>query len=321
MLPDRLATPSAPDSPVDRAAALVDGMASALSANTARALRADLSVYACWCAQRGEAAFPAQTGSVTAFVDDMAPNRAPATVRRYVASIALAERAAGRPSPARDPGVRLALKRMHRHRGRRQSQVPGLTWPLRQRLLAAAGDRLIDARNRALVATAYDAMLRRSELAALRVDDLVIQDGGWATLLVRTAKNDAEKNGHRVYIARDTVAMLRDWLARAYVFDGPLFRSVGKGGRVGRRLPPGQVPRILKAMAARAGVPDEIARTLSGHSPRIGAAQDMIAAGIELPAILQAGRWKSTAMVNRYGEHLLAGQGGAARLARLQHRA
>ena len=32
----------------------------------------------------------------------------------------------------------------------------------------------------------------------------------------------------------------------------------------------------------------------------------MVAAGIELPAILQAGRWKSTAMVNRYGERLLA---------------
>ena len=321
-MPDRLrAAPPAPDSPVERAAALVDGLGGALSANTARALRADLAIYIRWCAERGEAAFPAEAGSVAAFVDDMAPNRAPATVRRYVASIALAERAAGRPSPARDPAVRLALKRMHRHRGRRQDQVPGLTWPLLQRLLAAAGDRLIDARNRALAATAYDAMLRRSELTALRVDDLVVQDGGWATLLVRTAKNDTEKNGHRVYVARDTVAMLRDWLARSGVHDGPLFRSVGKGGRVGRPLPPGQVPRILKAMAARAGLPDEVACALGGHSPRIGATQDMIAAGIELPAILQAGRWKSAAMVNRYGEHLLAGQGGAARLARLQRRA
>ena len=59
---------------------------------------------------------------------------------------------------------------------------------------------------------------------------------------------------------------------------------------------------------------------LSGHSTRVGAAQDMIAYGVELPAILQAGRWKSTAMVNRYGERLLAQQSGAAQLARMQSR-
>ena len=36
--------------------------------------------------------------------------------------------------------------------------------------------------------------------------------------------------------------------------------------------------------------------------------------------ILQAGRWKSSAMVNRYGERLLARNGAAAQLARIQGR-
>ena len=44
------------------------------------------------------------------------------------------------------------------------SRRTGLTWPLRQRLMAAAGDRLLDDRNRALLAVAYDTMLRRAEL-------------------------------------------------------------------------------------------------------------------------------------------------------------
>ena len=44
----------------------------------------------------------------------------------------------------------------------------------------------------------------------------------------------------------------------------------------------------------------------------------MVSAGIELPLILHAGRWKSTAMVNRYGERLLARRSGAAQLARMQ---
>ena len=93
----------------------------------------------------------------------MAGEKAPATVRRYVASIAIAHRAIGCGGTTGSPLVALALKRMHRSRGRRQGQAQALTWPLRQRLLAVAGDRPIDRRNRALLATAYDTMLRRSE--------------------------------------------------------------------------------------------------------------------------------------------------------------
>ena len=42
--------------------------------------------------------------------------RAPATVRRYVASIAIASRTHGRINTARATPVQLALKRMHRQR-------------------------------------------------------------------------------------------------------------------------------------------------------------------------------------------------------------
>ena len=292
----------------------------AFTANTVRALRADLGIWAAWCAERAVAALPADTDTIAAFVDAMAAVRAPATVRRYVASIALVHRAAGRARPADAAPVKLALKRMHHRHGRRQRQAHPLNWPLRQRLIAAAGDRLIDARNRALVAVAYDALLRRSELAALTVADLAVEPAGWATLLVRRAKNDPERRGAAVYLARDTVALVNDWLGRSGVRDGRLFRSVDKGGRIGDRLAPGQVPRIVKTMAARAGLPQEVVDGLSGHSTRVGAAQDMIARGIGMPAILQAGRWKSAAMVNRYGERLLAARGAVAQLARIQKR-
>ncbi len=216
--------------------------------------------------------------------------------------------------------MRLALQRMHRNKGRRQEQATGLTWPLRRRLLEAAGDRPIDDRNRALLAVAYDAMLRRAELVSLQVSDLLEEMRGDATLLVRRSKTDGEGKGEVVYLACDTVRLVRAWLETSGIIEGRLFRSVGKGGRIGERLHPGQVPRIFKTMAREAGLPPAVVDGLSGHSARVGAAQDMIAAGIELPAILQAGRWKSTAMVNRYGERLLARRSGVAQLAELQHR-
>ena len=304
----------------DRLGQFVRASRSAFSINTERAVKSDLAIYTEWCTMRGETALPARPETLAAFVDAMAEVRAPATVRRYVSSIAVAHRAVGRGRTVSSPVVRLALQRMHRSRGRRQGQAQGLTSPLRERLLEAAGDRLIDLRNRALLAVAYDAMLRRAELTSLQITDMLEEMGGGATLLVRRGKTDGEGRGEMVYLAKDTVGMVRAWLERSGISEGRLFRSVGKGGALGERLDPSQVPRIFKAMARRAGLPPAVVDGLSGHSARVGAAQDMIAAGIELPAILQAGRWKSTAMVNRYGERLLACRSGAAQLARLQQR-
>ena len=111
--------------------------------------------------------------------------------------------------------------------------------------------------------------------------------------------------GETVYLARDSMALVREWRERSGVCEGRLFRSLNRGA-LGERLDASQVPRIFKAMAERAGLPGEVVSGISGHSTRVGAAQDMVAGGIAMAAILHAGRWKTTAMVNRYGERLLA---------------
>ena len=141
----------------------------AFSRNTERALRADVQVFAAWCRQHCREAFPTSAATMVAFVDDMGRVKTPATVRRYVSSIATLHKALRQANPLDSASVRFALQRMHRLRGRRQAQVKGLTWPLRNRLLEAAGDRLIDVRNRALLAVGYDTLLRRSELVSLEV--------------------------------------------------------------------------------------------------------------------------------------------------------
>ncbi len=60
---------------------------------------------------------------------------------------------------------------------------------------------------------------------------------------------------------------------------------------------PGAV--AFKRMADVAGLDNDP----SGHSSRIGAAQDMTAAGLGNAEIQQAGRWKSATMVSRYTEN------------------
>ena len=304
----------------ERLDAILEDARGAFSRHTVRALKADLYAFASWCAERGLSPLPALARTVAAYVEAMATVRAPATVRRYVFSIVTAHRAAGEQGPLEHPEVQRALQRMRQRNGCRQRQVQGLTWKLLRRLMEAAGDRLIDLRNRAILAVAYDAMLRRSELVALQVVDMKIDMGGSASLLVRRGKTDPQGAGATLYLHRDSVTLVRAWLAGSGIASGRLFRSVRRDGDVGEALDESQVPRIFKAMAERAGLPSEMVRRISGHSPRVGAAQDMIASGIETPAILQAGRWKSASMVQRYGERLLAKRNGAAQLARLQKR-
>jgi hypothetical protein len=60
---------------------------------------------------------------------------------------------------------------------------------------------------------------------------------------------------------------------------------------------------------------------ISGHSARVGAAQDLLALNTDLPSVMQAGRWKDTRMPMRYGERVLAGRGARARAAKQQGRA
>ena len=292
----------------------------AFSRNTERAVRSDAQIFAAWCQQPLQAAFPAAADAVVAFIDEMARAKAPSTVRRYISSIATLHKALGQTNPLENASVRFALQRMHRIRGRRQVQVQGLTWPMRNWLLEAAGDRLIDIRNRALLAVAYDSLLRRSELVSLEVSDLLVDIDGSATLLVRSGKTDPDRWGAMLYLARDTVKLVREWLEAGGIGEGFLFRSVRKDGSVRGKLDPSQVPRIYKRMARRAGLPGYIVDALAGHSTRVGPVQDMIACGIELPAIMQSGRWKTTRMVQRYGERLLARRSGSAQLAERQQR-
>ncbi|MFB0488752.1 hypothetical protein ABIE45_001338 [Methylobacterium sp. OAE515] len=106
----------------------------------------------------------------------------------------------------------------------------------------------------------------------------------------------------------------------AQLTSGPLFRPLTKGGQVGATaLGAGEVARVFRDLATAAGL--KLARLPSGHSTRVGATQDMFAAGFELLEVMQAGSWKTPAMPARYGERLRAQRGAVRKLATLQNRA
>ena len=95
---------------------------------------------------------------------------------------------------------------------------------------------------------------------------------------------------------------------------------MGKAGAIGGALDAGDIARIFKRLALAAGLTAEEAARVSGHSSRVGAAQDMVRHGVELPAVMQAGGWRTPEMVARYTRRLDARRSGAAKLAILQKR-
>ncbi|WP_237482780.1 tyrosine-type recombinase/integrase [Lichenibacterium dinghuense] len=299
--------------------------AGAFAPNTVRALAADSRVFSAWCAGQGRDALPAAPETVAAFVDAMAEVKAPATVRRYCASIASMHRAAGLAPPTATQPVKLALRRMARAKGGRQRQAEPLNRPTLDRMLAAAGQggepTAIALRDAALAAVAYDTLLRRSELVSLYIEDLAPASDEGATILVRKSKTDQGGEGTVKFLALDTARAVRAYLdAIGAPTKGPLFRPVTRWGRAGETaLESQEVPRLFRKLASAAGV--RTPRPHSGHSTRVGAAQDMLAAGLELGEVMQAGSWKTVAMVARYGERLLARRGAARKLAVLQNRA
>jgi site-specific recombinase XerD len=68
----------------------------AYSANTLRAQKADGAIFQAFCESRGEPYLPANPQTIRAFIEDQVKGgKKPATVKRYVATIARVHIAAG----------------------------------------------------------------------------------------------------------------------------------------------------------------------------------------------------------------------------------
>jgi site-specific recombinase XerD len=298
--------------------AMADG---AYSANTRRAMRADGAVFQAYCERRGVGHFPAASETIRFFIQScMAQQKKPATIRRYVATIARVHVGAGLRSPCATEEVRLALKEMGRNTSARQRQALALGWKEIKEFVESAGGGLRADRERALLCVAYDTMARRSELVALDVENISFMPNGSATILIQRSKTDQAGEGATAYLSRNTVHWLSTWLENSKIEDGAIFRRLIGRNRVGERLHADIISDVYKRVAAYIQMPAKQVAQVSGHSIRIGATQDLLALNIDLASVMQAGRWKSTAMPMRYGEEVLAGRGGMARAAKEQGR-
>src|SRR5271166_3557908 len=288
----------------------------AYSPNTLRAQKADGAIFQAFCESRGEAYLPADPKTIRAFIEtQVKAGKKPATVRRYVATIARVHVAASLLNPCSSEAVRLGLKKMGRETSARQAQARALGWKEIKEFIGSAGKGLRADRERAMLCVAYETLARRGELVALELRDIEFWPNGTGQALIRRGKTDQQGQGRVAYLSRETVKWLKIWLEHAAISEGSIFRRLIGRGQIGEALHPGSIAPIFKRVAQWIGMPARFVVEVSGHSTRVGAAQDLAALDIDLAAITQAGGWKSTRMPLQYAEKIQATRSAMARAA------
>ena len=301
--------------------------------NSQRAFAADWGRWRQWCEERGHRPFPAAPGDLVEYVLGHSPpfevdargtlamdlaSEAPSirrasTVTRWLASLSVLHRLANAVDPTKDEDVRAARRSVARGRLAQEQRAP-LHWSDVRKALATLGNELRDLRAKALLTVAYSTLARRAELVGLRVSDVTFTTEGEGTVTLRTKGGEQKER----YLAPEACSALQTWLAAAGITAGGVFRRLESHGQVGdRTLNPAEVARIFKRIAAQLDLdPTRPIARISAHSTRIGAAQDLTAAGAALPEIMVAGGWKSPQMPAHYSRKLQARQGAMRRMLR-----
>jgi len=81
-----------------------------------------------------------------------------------------------------------------------------------------------------------------------------------------------------------------------------LFCPIYHGKALDRDLSTSTAKQVIKSAAKRDGLEPSIVNKFSGHSLRVGAAQDLLRNGFDTAAIMRAGGWKSVNTLSRYLE-------------------
>src|SRR5271168_1157213 len=248
----------------------------AYSVNTLRAQKADGAIFQAYCESVGEPFLPANPHTVRAFIGaQVKAGKKPATIQRYIATISRVHTAAHLHNPCSSEAVRLGLKKMGRETSARQDQAHPLNWKDIKEFIDSAGEGLRADRERAMLCVAYETLARRGELVALEVADIDFHPNGTGQALIRRGKTDAIGQGRVAYLSRETVKWLKVWLEQSRINEGMVFRRLIGRDLIGDALHPGSIAPIFKRVARWIGMPARFLAEVSGHSTRVGAAQDL----------------------------------------------
>ncbi len=247
------------------------------------------------------------------------------TLAVYRWAISRVHRICGCPDPCLDVYVEDRLKAITRQKVRLGEGIKQAT-PFNEQHLITLTEIWQDhaqiklRRNLALLAVAYESMLRASELVRIRFADLSWQADGTAVVTIPISKTNHSGEPDTVLLSPDVVRLLKAYLHAAQLTSRPeayVFVGVSKHNRAllpkrdpqtgtyrDRALSTKTIEGIFQAAWQELELHGE--SPFTAHSARVGATQDLLRKGYPTLQIQQSGRWASGTMVMRYGRAILA---------------
>ena len=278
----------------------------AYAPSTIRAYRADFRDFIHFCHERNGNALPTEPHLVVQYICKLtASGRSSASILRALCGLSAIHKLNRFDDPTKDPDVTLEMRRMHRKLGRSSSQAGSINADTLDKLLLATDDSIRGIRDRALLLVAYDTLCRRSELVSLQVKDVKINiKNGIETssILLRKSKTDQDSTGKWLHLSQRAHLALAEWIKKLPEGQEMLFCGLNRALDFSANIGAGQINRIYKRIARKAGLNESEIEGISGHSMRVGAAQDLLNSGASMPIIMQRGRWSKTDTVMRYVE-------------------
>ncbi len=281
---------------------------------TNRALSKNWRLFTHWCAAAHHNPLPAELNTVEAFLLYLAERHLvktagslrqgmrPSAIQQALWTINTVHHLQHHAPPGNHVQIQTAMAGICRRKGMRPQQQAPLTPELLLKI--PFENTLRGLRNRAMLLVGFAACLRRSELVGLQVEHLESSPQG-LRLFLPHSKTDQEKQGawvDLVYASQERqlcpVTALREWLQRARIERGAVFRKLVRGGHLTQKaLAAASVDAIVKECTNRAGLD---AKQFGGHSLRAGCATYLVEQNTPASLIARHGRWKSLNMVLRY---------------------
>lgn len=282
--------------------------------NTRAAYRSAVRAWCAWCTTHQVAPLPAASRDLAAFLaagrdQGLAGN----TLKLRVAAVRFLHRTANLPSPTDTAEISETMAGIRRAAPDPAKKRAATLTVLRE-LLAPIPDDLRGLRDRALLLVGFAGALRRSELAAIQLNELQRTDQGFELTLKRSKGSQTAAVMVPLPYGRTELCPVRAltaWLEAAAITAGPVFRRLwlpprATGGPPAlpvlgvEALTPRSIARIVQDRAVKVG----FARLeFAGHSLKRGALTAGMQAGAHPAQLKRLGRHKSFDVLGEYLEY------------------
>ena len=273
----------------------------AYAPNTLRSYYVDATSFVDWCDEQNIEAFPITSVTLVEYIEFMKLKLRYSTIRRRISSLKKVNNFLGFKDETQTDEIYLAIRRLKREKLIEQRQAVGINHDLLIKMIAAQPETLAGIRNRALLSLGYDFLARRSELVGLKTTDIQFTNDGALRGNIRKSKTDQYGRGRLVFGSERSAKLIHKWLKQKPKDIQPIFCAINHGSCLDRPICVRSVNDIIKRSVIkvkRCHRPSDL--EVSGHSLRVGAAQDLLIKGYDFAAIMRAGGWSNPSTVLRY---------------------